>query len=95
MSNVDDIESHIQLVEKARGTTFLEVADLPASERDHMMGELALMGITAASLLRGPGSAYSEVILRIAEDAGADWWPASRRDPACVRGDGSPRWWIR
>jgi hypothetical protein len=53
MSNVDDIESHIQLVEKAQGVTFLEAVDLQASERDHIMGELALMGITAGSLFPG------------------------------------------
>jgi hypothetical protein len=53
MSNVDDIESHVQLVEKARGATFLEAVDLRTSERDHIMGELALMGITAASLFPG------------------------------------------
>jgi len=52
-SNVDDIENHIDLTEKHFGTTFLEIIDLPVSERDHVMGELALMGITAGSLFPG------------------------------------------
>jgi hypothetical protein len=53
MSNIDDIESHIQTTEKHVGATFLEVIDLPASERYRIMGELALMGVTAGSLFPG------------------------------------------
>jgi hypothetical protein len=53
ISNVDDIESHIQTVEAYQGKTYLEVFELPASERRHVMQELALMGITAGSLFPG------------------------------------------
>jgi hypothetical protein len=52
-SNVDDIESHIQMTEKSVGNTYLEVVELPASDRNYVMGELALMGITAGSLFPG------------------------------------------
>jgi hypothetical protein len=69
MSNVDDIESHIQLVEKARGVTFLEAVDLRASQRDHIIGELALMGITAGSLFPGLEELAKASRSRISETA--------------------------
>jgi hypothetical protein len=53
ISNVDDIESHIQEVEANFRKTYLEVFDLPTSSRRHVMQELALMGITAGSLFPG------------------------------------------
>jgi hypothetical protein len=53
LSNVDDIESHIQDLESKGDKTYLEAFDLPLSERNHAMGELALMGITAGSLFPG------------------------------------------
>jgi hypothetical protein len=52
-SNVDDIESHIQMTEKSVGNTYLEVVELPANDRNYVIGELALMGITAGSLFPG------------------------------------------
>jgi hypothetical protein len=53
MSNVDDIESHIRLVEGNRGRVYLEGIDLPARDREGVMEELALMGVTAGSLFPG------------------------------------------
>lgn len=53
ISNVDDMESHIQKVESLRWRKYLEIIDLPASERRYIMQELALMGITAGSLFPG------------------------------------------
>jgi hypothetical protein len=53
VSNVDDIESHIESVASANGKNYLEVFDLPVSERDYIMKELALMGITAGALFPG------------------------------------------
>jgi hypothetical protein len=53
MSNVDDIETHIRLVEEIRATTYLEAIDLPARDRQGVMDELALMGVTAGSLFPG------------------------------------------
>lgn len=53
LTNVDDIESMIQFAEGNTGLTFLRVFDLPASERDQVISELRVMGITAASLFPG------------------------------------------
>jgi hypothetical protein len=53
VSNVDDIESHIESIERAQNKKYLEVFDLPARDRDYVMKELALMGITAGALFPG------------------------------------------
>ncbi len=53
ITNVDDVEAHINSVERAHGFTFLEAIDLPASARPEVMRDLAFMGITAASLFPG------------------------------------------
>jgi hypothetical protein len=53
ITNVDDIESHIQLIESKTGKTYLEVLELSARDRQYVMRELALMGITAGSLFPG------------------------------------------
>lgn len=53
ITNVDDIEHHVQQVEVNRKKVYLEVIELPASERNHVMKDLALMGITAGSLFPG------------------------------------------
>ena len=53
VSNVDDIETHIETVEQIRNRKYLEVFDLMASDRDYIMKELALMGITAGALFPG------------------------------------------
>ena len=53
MSNVDDIEAHIRVNEGRQGITYLEAIDLPARDRQGVMEELALMGVTAGSLFPG------------------------------------------
>jgi hypothetical protein len=53
VSNVDDIETHIKTVERVRGKNYLEVFDLSVSDRERVMRELALMGITAGALFPG------------------------------------------
>jgi hypothetical protein len=53
ITNVDDIETHVGRVEQARGLTFLEAIDLPASARPEVIRDLAFMGITAGSLFPG------------------------------------------
>ncbi len=53
VSNVDDIESHIESVESNHGQKYLEVFDFPASGREYIMKELALMGVTAGTLFPG------------------------------------------
>jgi hypothetical protein len=49
VSNVDDIESHIESVELGQKRAYLEAFDLAANDRDYVMKELALMGITAGA----------------------------------------------
>jgi hypothetical protein len=53
ISNIDDIESHIRAIEANNGMTFLEAIDLPATDRQAVMQELALMGVTAGALFPG------------------------------------------
>lgn len=53
VSNVDDMETHIDIVAQQHGKKYLEVFDLAASDREHIMKELALMGITAGALFPG------------------------------------------
>ncbi len=53
LSNVADIESHILKCEKEKGKRYLRVIDLPSSERDEIVKDLRMMGITAGSLFPG------------------------------------------
>ena len=53
ITNVDDIETHIQAVEALRATKYLEAIDLRATDRQEVMRELSLMGVTAGSLFPG------------------------------------------
>jgi hypothetical protein len=53
MSNVDDMGTYISLVEQRHGKSYLEAIDLPARDRQDVMEELALMGVTAGSLFPG------------------------------------------
>lgn len=52
-SNIDDIESFIGLYESFKGSVYLTKIDLPRAERNRVLRELRLMGITAASLFPG------------------------------------------
>ena len=60
-SNLDDIETHIQQIENIRSKTFLEVFEFPMRDRNHIMHELALMGITAGSLFPGLDGAFESL----------------------------------
>ena len=53
ITNIDDIEFYVRQVEMLHGKAYLEVIDLPAIDRPRIMKELAMMGITAGSLLPG------------------------------------------
>lgn len=53
ITNVDDIETHIQAAAAKEKASFLEVADLPLNQRPVVMRELSVMGITAGSLFPG------------------------------------------
>lgn len=53
VTNVADIESLILDTEQRIGKTFLQVIDIPWSERETVVRELTLMGLTAGSLFPG------------------------------------------
>jgi hypothetical protein len=60
-TTVDDIETYIRSKEKISGKVYLEVIDLPLRERDHVIRELRLMGITQGSLFPGLDGACEEL----------------------------------
>jgi len=60
-TTVDDIETYIHVREKERGKCYLQVIDLPLRERDHVIRELRLMGITQGSLFPGLDGACEEL----------------------------------
>jgi hypothetical protein len=64
VTNVDDIETYIRLRETERATTFLQVFDLPHAERQSVLRELGMMGITAGSLFPGLDGACEELRAR-------------------------------
>lgn len=60
MTNIDDIESYITS-RQTNGTQYLNVIDLPVSDRDKVIQELDYMGITAGSLFPGLDGACEEL----------------------------------
>ena len=60
VSNIDDIESYI-FSKETSDKTYLTVIDLPHSERQKALRELAFMGITAGSLFPGLDGACKEL----------------------------------
>lgn len=60
VSTVDDIEGYIRSLEKAN-SPYLQVIDLPMNERQLVMRELSIMGITAGSLFPGLDGACEEL----------------------------------
>jgi hypothetical protein len=63
ITNIDDIESYIQEAE-VNGRRYLWAYELPIQERDHVMQELSMMGITAGSLFPGLDGACEELKAR-------------------------------
>jgi FRG domain len=61
LSTVDDIESHIALAEVSKQKRYLRAIDLPLRERDLVVKELRMMGITPGSLFPGLGGACAEL----------------------------------
>ena len=61
VSNIDHIEGYIMQNEALRQKTYLQVIDLPRSERRAVMEQLSLMGITAGSLFPGIDGACEEL----------------------------------
>jgi len=52
-TNIEDPEAWIRLVEKEKNKSYLTVIDIPRSEREFAMRDLAYMGVTAAALFPG------------------------------------------
>jgi hypothetical protein len=50
LTNLHDVESHILDLEKHNGDKLIADFDLPANDRDEVLNELAMMGITRATL---------------------------------------------
>jgi len=61
VANVDDIEDFIAFNERQKKKTYLEVIDLPVSERPQIVQELSLMGITAGSMFPGLDGACEQL----------------------------------
>lgn len=53
VTNLDDIEEYISVVEKNNDCKFVWAIDIPSSERKQVMMELSYMGITAGSMFPG------------------------------------------
>lgn len=53
VTNLADIESYVLEMGRIAGKNYLQAIDLPVAERDLVLKELRLMGITAASLFPG------------------------------------------
>lgn len=53
LSTVDDIETYVSEIEARTKLKFLSVIDLPITERDIVLRELSLMGITAGAMFPG------------------------------------------
>ncbi|MBX5063189.1 FRG domain-containing protein [Rhizobium lentis] len=65
ITNVDDIESYIRLREVEKGRSYLVAFDLPYDQRETVLRELRLMGITAGSLFPGFDGACEELRMRL------------------------------
>ena len=53
ISTIDDIEAHIEHLEKQRNKTYLTAYDIPFADKSRALKDLELMGITHASLFPG------------------------------------------
>jgi len=78
VTNLDDIEAYLTDKQKQVGKEYLRVIDLPASERDTVMRELSLMGITAGSLFPGIDGACEQLRERFFSAHATAW----RKEPA-------------
>lgn len=65
ITNVDDIESYIAERERDMSRSYIRVFDLPYTERDEVIKELRLMGITAGSMFPGFDGACEELRSRL------------------------------
>jgi hypothetical protein len=65
VTNVDDIENYIARCEKDAGKTYLQAIDLPWIEREKVVHDLTMMGITAGSLFPGLDGTCEEIKERL------------------------------
>jgi hypothetical protein len=63
VTNIDDLETYLNLAEQRSAKMYLQAIDLPARGRATVMHELALMGITAGSLFPGLDGACLQLAL--------------------------------
>lgn len=61
VTNIDDIESYIQIKEAEKNCRYLTAIDIPVSERNKAMKELSFMGITAGAMFPGLDGACEEL----------------------------------
>ncbi|GEM77003.1 FRG domain-containing protein [Vibrio sagamiensis] len=61
VTNVENIEAYIISKEQETGERFIEAIDIPATEREIAMRELAYMGITAGSMFPGVDGVCEEL----------------------------------
>ena len=64
VTNVDDIETYIRSRELERAVSYLQVFDLLYSERESVLREFGMMGITAGSVFPGLDGACAELRAR-------------------------------
>ncbi|AGI67256.1 hypothetical protein OAN307_c15830 [Octadecabacter antarcticus 307] len=65
LTNIQDVEDHIFNLGQAANTEMLTAFDLPASEAETALNELALMGITRSTLMPGLDSICSDLRHRL------------------------------
>lgn len=65
LSNIDDIETYVRQKEAQKDKSYLRVFDLPAKERQAVMLELSVMGITAGSMFPGLDGSCEEIRERL------------------------------
>ncbi len=64
ITTVDDVETYLKKCGDAQGKSYLEVFELPYAERDEILADLRLMGVTAGSLFPGIDGACEEMRLK-------------------------------
>lgn len=65
VTSVDDIERHVRRFESPESAPYFEAIELPVTERERVMRELSIMGITAGSLFPGLDGACEELRERL------------------------------
>ena len=64
VTNIDDVEDYIRDRERLKGKQYLHAFDLPYAERDEVLRQLTLMGVTAGALFPGLDGACEDLRAR-------------------------------